>query len=181
MKLTSSIRDRAAFAVMFWYLIGSGGFVPATSGQQYMCEGMIWSVPDPGAKKAWTNSLASVGPFQNKTGCEEQLHQNPALWQGAVCLPENDSRVDPEMREYYHLPTDPKTGEHIMPADFAKRHPEKIGHGNIDINRPCPPGVNPPANLLEARRQAERLRPELERQLLLQRERAANKSDSMNH
>jgi hypothetical protein len=141
---------------------------------------MIWSVPNPGAKKVWTNSLASAGPFPDKAGCEGQLHNNPTLWRGAVCVPENDSRVDPDRPAYDHFPTDAKTGEHIMPQDFAKRHPQMIRRGGIDINRPCPPGVQPPSDLLRAQQEAKRLRPELERQLLLQRERAAKKGDFAN-
>jgi hypothetical protein len=180
MATRHAVAHRATFAVLFWYLVGAGGYVPSTSGHQYMCEGMIWSVPDPGAKEVWKNSLGSVGPFQNKASCEQQLHKNPTLWRGAVCVPENDSRVDPDMPAYDHSPTDAKTGEHIVPPDFAKRHPEMIKRGSIDINRPCPPGVQPPSDLLSAQQEAKRRRPELERQLLLQRERAGKMSNSAN-
>jgi hypothetical protein len=180
MKLTSSFRDGAALAAIFWYLIGPGGYVPATTGQEYMCEGMIWSVPDPAAKKVWTNSLGSLGPFQNKSSCEDASRRNPDLWGKALCLPEDDPRVDPDTRAYDHFPIDPKTGDHVMPPEYRTRHPERVSRGGIDINRPCPPEVHPPASLVEAQQRAERLRPELERRWRLYRQQQHANGDSAN-
>jgi hypothetical protein len=99
-------------------------------------------------------------------------------------VPEGDSRVEPDRREYDHFPRDPKTGEHIMTPEYRKRHPERVIHHDerIDINRPCPPGVRPPADVIEAHRDLERRRPELERRrrLFLQQRQQRDKKDTTN-
>src|SRR5579872_749327 len=111
MKIVSSIQHTGGLAVILWYLLSPGGYV-ATSGHQYICEGMIWSVPDEHSKterKVWRNSLQSMGPFSSKGACEQELRKNFNLWREAVCVPESDSRVNPATRAYDHFPVDPKT------------------------------------------------------------------------
>jgi len=160
-KITNSMLHSFTLGAVFWYLISPGRYLK-TEGHHYACNGVMWFVPATHSHEMWRNWLTGMGPFDDRANCEQERTRNAKIWNGYFCVPETDPRVDADIAVTAHFPKDKKTGKVIYPRAFLEHHPELVKPG-ININRPCPPGISPPPDLVDAHREAERRREQLEK------------------
>jgi hypothetical protein len=144
-----------ASAPGLWYMLHPGGL--AGLSHWAACGGVFFVALDTApslAGKKWQDWTAE-GPFNDKRTCENLIGSDRRG--GAICVPEDDPRVDPEIRAIAHFPTDAATGRILFSPEFQKRYPTRL-LTPAEADQPCPKGSVAPWGLVQLKAEMEQAR-----------------------